>query len=216
MIESVKKFGGFYIGRFEAGTDIKRTNNSPVSSVFIQKGKYPYNHVVWGASSTEIGTSGAVYLSSNLYTDNNTYGVISTLCYDIQWDATLRFIKDEADVCNSVAWGNCRSHEFEYVGEYGTYSYPNVSWTTNNTETTKPLNTSYLLQTGASEENKVKNIYDLAGNVQEWTIKCSGNTSQPFRGGCYDLNTVCACHRGCNTPFYPSNSLGFRPTLYIV
>ena len=41
--------------------------------------------------------------------------------------------------------------------------------------------TNTELTTGATERNKAKNIYDLAGNVWEWTLENSGYSSAPCR-----------------------------------
>ena len=51
--------------------------------------------------------NGAVYLSKNMYADDSRFGVKSTLCYSVQWDAMLDFIKDsDHNVVNSASWGN--------------------------------------------------------------------------------------------------------------
>lgn len=47
------------------------------------------------------------------------------------------------------------------------------------------LNMSILLTTGATKRNSVLNIYDLAGNVWEWTLEKSPKVENPcsFKGG---------------------------------
>lgn len=47
-----------------------------------------------------------------------------------------------------------------------------------------------LLTTGASEQTKLQNIYDIAGNIYEWTLESANITSTPCirRGGSYYSN----------------------------
>ena len=92
MRTQVLKYNGFYIGRYEAGTtsSTKRTGETEAQEVIIKRGVIPYNVVKWGDSTSDIGTNGAVYLSQNMYA--NSSSVTSTLCYGVQWDATMRYI----------------------------------------------------------------------------------------------------------------------------
>lgn len=50
-------------------------------------------------------------------------------------------------------------------------------------ENTNPWRGSVTV-TGASTDYVVKNIYDLAGNVFEWTMKSYNNVYRVFRGRC--------------------------------
>lgn len=100
MKTQVLKYGGFYIGRFEAGIDSTtlRTIYTPAQKVVIKKGVAPYNYVPWGKAmndASEIeGRSGAVYLAKNFAAQEKYASVISTLCYSCQWDAMCRYIGD--------------------------------------------------------------------------------------------------------------------------
>ncbi|MGN1310412.1 MAG: hypothetical protein ACI4VP_01660, partial [Clostridia bacterium] len=146
MIASVAKYGGFYIGRYEAGSNNNRSTTRTDETVLVQKGAYPYNYVCWAKNMTdyeETYTSGsnnyghgAVYLSKNMYTEESTYGVTSTLCYGVQWDAALRFIKDKVDVTNSTVWGNYGNHRFTFSGKYS--SNNGSTWSDEVTNETKP------------------------------------------------------------------------------
>ena len=44
--------------------------------------------------------------------------------------------------------------------------------------------------TGSRDEYRVKNIYDLAGNVWEWTLEASSNNIRTVRGGGYDIEYI--------------------------
>ena len=98
MKTQVIKYGGFYIGRFEAGVNSTelRTVATEAQTVVCKKGVAPYNWVPWGKAmndASEIsGESGAVYLANNMYAESNS--VISTLIYGCQWDAMCRYIED--------------------------------------------------------------------------------------------------------------------------
>ena len=230
MVNSVNLYGGFYIGRYEAGAQnkegepVQRTNTAnETSELVVKAGQYPYNFVGWGPSANgyigEITYNslnqgyGAVYKSKNMYTDKEIYGVKSTLCYGVQWDATLKFIKDKVDVTNSTAWGNYYGSTFSFTGNY----YSNSTWSS--TTTTKKGVGRWLLTTGASEQNKAKNIYDLAGNVEEWTIEYYPPVNRVTRGGnCSSYSAVGkydASIRTTRDPKYCDYTIGFRPTLYM-
>ena len=64
----------------------------------------------------------------------------------------------------------------------------------------------------------VNNIYDMGGNVSEWTTESYSFTYYPYtyRGGSYDLNfaTYPAGVRSCGSD-YGNDYFGFRCTLYL-
>ena len=100
MRTQVLKYGGFYIGRFEAGVNSTtlRDDVTTAQTVVCKKGVAPYNYVPWGkdmndASEVE-GKSGAVYLAKNFASQNNYTSVTSTLTYGCEWDAMCRYIGD--------------------------------------------------------------------------------------------------------------------------
>ncbi len=224
MLESVYNNGGFYIGRYEAGSTIARKNiANGTTKMVVKRNAYPYNFVSWGATRNEYtedvfdGSNqnqgkGALYLSKNMY-DGQNIGVTSSLCYGIQWDAMLDFVKDSThNVTDSTTWGNYPYNEFIFSGEYSTDN--GATWIS--AETTKPENSSWLLKTGASETNKAKNIYDLAGNIFEWTMEVNGSQSV-LRGGGYNQGgdiRPSAC-RIPNRTTTINSFIGFRPMLYI-
>ena len=100
MKTQVLKYGGFYIGRFEAGVNSTtlRTKVTTTQTVVCKKGVAPYNYVPWGKSINDAsemsGKSGAVYLAKNFASQHNYTSVTSTLTYGCQWDAMCRYIGD--------------------------------------------------------------------------------------------------------------------------
>ena len=160
MREKVIAKKGFYIARYEAGYSTGRTtsSSSTVTKPLSKKGAYPYNFVNWSDAKTA---------SQSMYTDSTKYGVTSTLCYGVQWDAMLSFLGKTSET-DSTTWGNYyNTGPFDFTGEY--YDSNNDEWKSD--ITSKAKDTAMLLQTGASDRNSLKNIYDVAGNVAEWTME---------------------------------------------
>ena len=187
LTKSIYKYGGFYIGRYEAGSTTARTSSSSQTAEFVvQQDKYPYNYVKWGTSMSNV-SEGAVYLCNNLYSPTNTnYGATSMLCTGASWDSMLDFIKDSShSVTDSTTWGNYYDSETYTInrGKYAVLS----SGTLGNfqdvvNEYSKEKSKSILLTTGTTERNSSKNIYDIAGNVYEWTTESYSSSSRAFRG----------------------------------
>ena len=183
LTKSIYKYGGFYIGRYEAGSKTKRTSSSGVTPVEIKQDMYPYNYVEWGDGMDIIGTVGAIYLSNSLYNSTKpNYGATSMLCTGACWDSMLDFIKDTKNVTDSTEWGNYKNSETYKI--YRGSIYSNSAWSpadvTNGTEITQ--NQSILLTTGATERNSAKNIYDAAGNCWEWTTESYSSFNRVYRG----------------------------------
>ena len=195
LTKSIYKYGGFYIGRYEAGvtpaadgTSTKRTgSSSQIAKFVVQQDKYPYNYVKWG-NSMSVVSEGAVYLCNNLYSLTNTnYGATSMLCTGATWDSMLDFVKDSShSVTDSATWGNYNNSETYTInrGKYAVYNNSNA--TLGNfqdvvNEYPKEKGKSILLTTGATERNCSRNIYDVAGNVFEWTTESSSSSFRVIR-----------------------------------
>ena len=170
MMKSVQENKGFYIGRYEAGTTEPRTSSTTgKSKVVVKRDAYPYIYVKWGDKTNTVGEEGAVYLSKNMYSANEI-GATSTLCYGVQWDAIMKFVEDSThSITNSTTWGNYKNNAWTIERTTAQYTdTTNVktgNWTAITSDKSKTSSASYLLTTGASDTFKVKNIFDLAGNV---------------------------------------------------
>ena len=82
----------------------------------------------------------------------------------------------------------------------------------------KESSSDILLTTGADSSFSVQNIYDIAGNVWEWTLEKTSSTSSPCagRGGYFD-NTgsnypAAYCLSGSTD--YSNYAVGFRVSLF--
>ena len=187
LTKSIYKYGGFYIGRYEAGSETERTSSSGVTTLGIKQDMYPYNYVKWGDSMSSIGTTGAVYLSNSLY-NTNEYGATSMLCTGACWDSMLDFIKDSKhSVTDSTTWGNHKNSEtFEITrGAYAVFNTSNYtlgSFNNVGSKYSKTKDTTILLTTGATERNCSKNIYDVAGNCFELTTESHSSGYRVIRG----------------------------------
>ena len=199
MKQSVETNEGFYVARYEAGKE--KING--VDTVVSKKGANVWNYIAWGDSMTSIGTDGAVAKAQGMYTNKEEYAVTSTLIYGAQWDAIMAWI-DPAYKTTS-----CEADSFvrDSTGK-GNYNE------SANTNTWK----GDVATCGISDDYRVKNIYDLAGNVREWTMEASSTNRRVYRGGYCDTT-------GSNHPasyrygFYPDNDsnayIGFRVALYL-
>ena len=168
---SITNNGGFYIARYEAGKPegVTLATDGTVKPV-SQQGATVWNGIAWSDDETNDDTNpgnGAVTVARNMYpaTDTN-YGVASTLIHGTQWDTALKFIGayggDTTYATDSTGKGN-------YNGMSGADDIYSVS---------KPA------ECGAREGFKQKNIYDMAGNVYEWTME-KYSTYRVGRGGNY-------------------------------
>ena len=191
--ESVNTYGGFYIARYEAGDgDANGTRRSSSSSnsntVVSKKGAIVYNYISQPDSITRA---------------ESMYAGKSKLISGAGWDRTLNWLietkaKTENEVfVNSSSWGNYKD-------------------STGNAKTNSgPSNMNYT--TGRNEEWKANNIYDLAGNVEDWTTEAYSSDERVSRGGSYDDNgsSYPASSRDNNGSDNSLDYIGFRPALYL-
>ena len=195
--ESVNKYGGYYIGRYEAGdgtTTSQRTDStSDTNTLVSKKGAYVYN---W------ISANSAKSLSSGMYSGNGA--VTSQLITGAGWDRVLNWImetgekKEDEVLIDSRSWGNYNGSIGDAAANSGV---SNMNYTT-----------------GRSEYWKSNNIYDLAGNTWEWTQETYQSTNNNVdRGGDFLYNGIYdpASSRGSYSSDYQSIVGSFRTELYI-
>ena len=236
MLKSVYENGGFYVGRYEAGIGTNRTGieaqvngKYPVpTTVPVSKADaYPYTYV----TRTQ---------AQNLASKVNSGTKTSSLMFGVQWDLVLAFMHNKGNIAdstltsNSTTIGNYRDSVFQLsqTGKYAVFSNSSLSstWNPSTTSTTNFVDSSrnkvaqssdgngILVTTGTSEKNKVMNIYDIAGNVWEWTLEETSDTSNPcaHRGGCF-LDTGSyrpAAYRSYVSAGNSYGFLGFRVSLF--
>ena len=230
----VQKYGGFYIARFEAGKgSVTSSSNVAIGSNITNSGLYysgwsVNNYTISGKIASKADEipyyhadyDTAVQMANNMY---KTDYVRSGLVTGTMWDAMMNFIGSSN--VSSTKWGNYLNTEITLVsGKYraissdGSETSSNV-WT-DGTGFKTNTSTRYLLTTGSSEEVKQKNLYDVAGNLWEWTQEASFydlNRNYILRGGCISdsYSNFPACYRYGYTAHHTSTAYGFRPALYI-
>ena len=208
MLKSVYENGGFYVGRYEAGIDTttgtNRTSEGPtnsdgkytiegMSTPVTKADAYPYTYVT---------RTQAQNLASNVNSGTKT----SSLMFGVQWDLVLAFMsKDTVKIMstdaltkNSVTIGNYDNSTFDLNrGQFYTMAGPakwhkineNDSYGAVVNKQKKGGNSTppVLITTGGTEQSNVMNIYDIAGNVNEWTLEKHPNINYPCtsRGGSF-------------------------------
>ena len=219
MLKSVYQNGGFYVGKYETGIESgPKTSGSsstePTEIPVIKQNAYPYNSVTCSQAQT---------LASKMESGNYT----SSLMFGVQWDLVLQYLEtkgtSQSDLkTNSTNWGNYEDNLWNITNANSKYAIyddklENFDWTSG-AYGIKDSYTSVLLSTGASDDFSKQGIYDLAGNVWEWTLEYASDSRYPcaIRGGYYNLsgNLYPAAYRGNHSTTNFLNTFGFRVVLY--
>ncbi len=177
QLESVKKYGGFYISRY----NISKSSAGKPQSV---KGVKPW---------VSINFYDAKKMASTI---ENNETVKSHLTFGAEYDSVLEwFIKTEVKTLTEIA---------EDSTEWGNH------WNTKNSP-------RKVVKTGSREKWCANNIYDFAGNVDEWTQEYKESSYRVIRGGNYNMygDNYTVAHRDFSSPNRNYNNTGFRATLYI-
>ena len=240
MLKSVYENGGFYVGRYEAGIAENGTSDEQTNS----DGKYTIEGMPVPVSKadaypyTYVTRTQAQNLASNVNSGTKT----SSLMFGVQWDLVLAFmhnkgnIEDSTLTSNSTTIGNYYNSTFDLNrGKYAQCGQLGNTWknfdsaldsiVVSNETTGKMKKTeqnSYqngiLLTTGGTEQSKVMNIYDIAGNVYEWTLEKTPNTYEPCvtRGGLFnDTGSYRpAAEHGGSSSGHSFYSIGFRVSIF--
>ena len=278
---SVKNYGGFFIGRYEAGypDEIKEGTivnfkNSATEKVPVSKARV----VSWNLVSQTVAKTA----SESMYNTDDSK-VKSKLVDSYAWDTTCKWLKnsgiikdDSAGKVSSTSYGNYYDSTFTipkgtlyakhlylnkkkdgvssswyfWNGGAGKYSYGIVNDENGmkvgvKTGETVPENatrpegaedaaSNYYtadgrieIATGSSDNTRTNNIYDLAGNMWEWTTETKirknngNNTNYTFavlRGGSFlsgGSNFAVVFRYGYSTVSFSNVNIGFRAVLYI-
>ena len=198
MINSVEKYGGFYIGRYETG-DLSK------EQVVVQKGNTDIASQTWYA----------MYEKCKTLSDNNN-NIETGMIWGNQWDRTMMWLIEcntknpetgkskEEVISDSTSWGNYSNATFTYTNSSGGTS-------------TKNSGSGLRIPTGSTEYTKANNIYDLAGNVLDWTMEAYYTNGRVLRGGYFNRNgtTYPASDRYSDGSPNSYSEDGCRAVLYI-
>ena len=185
----IVKYGGFYIGRYEAGIPEGDTSASNKKGIPVSK----KGAIVWTGINYTNAKASAESMISNEYVQT---GLITGKA----WDTTCHWIEGSLNSINELA----SLKDSRYYGNY------------NNSLAPANENSGTKRTAGFSENWKTKNIYDLAGNVCEWTSEASSSLFV-LRGSRYsnDGSGYPVSYRSALLASSGHDYLGFRLRLYI-
>ena len=160
VVKSVYENQGFYIGRYETSGMVNSNTNATVKSV----------------AGTNTGISSVswyrMYAQQKKYAENKDLtSVKSTMIQGAAYDQVMKFVEN----------GERPDGQPYNITTYGNVGHGSSSFTTKPYQTGgRDYSTNY---TGTTPYNdKVKNIYDLEGNVITWTTEAYSTRSRVYRG----------------------------------
>ena len=217
MLKSIYQNGGFYIGKYETGIldSYRKSAVTPLKKPVIQANAYPYNFIECSEAQT---------LASHMETGEYT----SSLMFGLQWDLVLKYletrgIKQEELNTDSTNWGNYYNSLYTITNTNSKYlkidngdDFFGIKddWY-NGAYGPKTTTEQIILSTGASETFSKMGIYDLAGNVWEWTLECGNLQSTITKRGDDDyFDKTCQTSDRLGNDGYADVYTGFRVTIY--
>ena len=175
MIRSIYDNGGFWISRYEIGTDNAEEavaeNTATVTKAESKQGLYPIVNKTQPQAQQIVKT-----IDSD-----------ASLMFGVQWDLVLKFLETKGTeptnlTTNSASWGNYRDATFTPErGKYNTLFGTADNW--QDATGIQHSTIAWCITTGAADYTKKMNIFDLAGNVREWTLESTNGVSVVNRGG---------------------------------
>ena len=171
-------------------------------------GRYETGNLVASANTKPVVVKGNNSISSvnwyYMYQNSKLIGansnVVSTMIWGSMWDRALIWLtetgdKTYSDLMNSSSWGN----------------YSNSTGAAATNSGSKQL-------TGTNDAWQANNIYDLAGNVWDWTIEAYNTGNRVIRGGNCNSNGFDGPASDRDNIGYPSSTNSFagsRSALFV-
>ena len=160
IVEGIEEKGGFWVGRYETSNMNSDNTQDSTNIVKVVKGTTNgINNVDWYR----------MYIQQKNYDDlklSNSTNVKSSMIWGSQWDQIMIWMRE---VQNTVDTTNGNYYITNSVG-MGNFGIGDVD-----TSTLEPV------ATGNIEAYSVRNVYDLAGNVYEWTLEACNTDNRVYR-----------------------------------
>ena len=194
MAESVNKYGGFYIGRYETTVDgsnkIGSKLNENVLVANTKLGMFNNKEARWW---------GLYYAQRHANVSGNRNKVQTNMIWGQQWDKMIEFFGNDSSVYAAI--------------DTNTYDKPSViSKSGQATYTNKNDNTDVI-------KDEILNIYDLRMNTYDWTAEAWYTSNRCTRGGtCADvyISSQPADSRGASSSSTSPNLYGANSYYYRV
>ena len=201
MVKKVEEKGGFWVGRYETSSMSNSTTGNYIASNRIQVSSKRnttngINKVTWYRMYAQ------QKLYSELALENKT---TSSMIWGSQYDQIMIWMKGEKSSEQASSRGKYYITNGAGKGNYGT-----ISGVENDVY-------SGVAPTGSQDAYSTKNIFDLAGNVIEWSLEAYNTDVRVFRGGYYNITGASGTRpdvRGRGNPTMSGSVAGSRLTLY--
>ena len=206
MVRSIYDNGGFWISRYEIGTDnaaeAVAANTATVTKAESKPNLYPI------VNKTQ---SQAQQIVKTIDSD-------ASLMFGVQWDLVLKFLETKGMqptdlTTNSASWGNYRDATFTPErGKYNKIFGTAENWL--DATGVQHSNIAWCITTGAAEYTNKMRIYDLAGNVGEWTLESNGSSVVSRGGTGGETGTTSAGSRSNSSISEYDEYTGIRAVMY--
>ncbi len=158
ILKGIYEKEGFFVARYEMGFETG-------DEVFSMPDLYPKGSINLNTAQTLAESMGDINVDTR-----------GTLMFGFQWDLILKFIEEYSEgsitrdqlVNNGIDIGNYKNSQFPL---YSTGKYSADRGVSYLFSEEKPLNIAWVITTGSSEKHNMVNIYDIAGNMREWTLE---------------------------------------------
>lgn len=216
ILNSVVSHGGFYIGRYETRYKGDAIYDDTNEGTYLTGDITPVINnysTIWNYISNDYAKT----IAGSMYTNSTKSALINSYAYDttLNWIISTNNKTAEQVTVDSSSWGNYIDTTIENITSYlAEDSISTISSEEN--PITKNENEAIIINSLESNYTKANNIYDLAGNVYEWTTEMY-NGEAIGRGGRYNSSGSDrpASYRFTSTFNDASNDdVGFRVMLY--
>ena len=204
MVKKVEEKGGFWVGRYETSSMSNSTTENYIASNRIQ------------VSSKRNTTNGLVGVTwYKMYAQQKIYSELaleskttSSMIWGSQYDQIMIWMKEEKSSDQAPSRGKYYVTNGAGKGNYGT-----ISGVKNDVYS----GYSGIAPTGSQDPYSTKNIFDLAGNVYEWSLEACNTYYRTRRGGYFLDTNAYATRPDDRNSYCPTDSIsydGSRLTLY--